>query len=76
MCGISCRWPVDSSESILRLDHLFPIGADPAGYQLEAFRLSDEALTLVDDWLHWLVTDTFPKDSVLPTIREEFAKLP
>jgi hypothetical protein len=30
----------------------------------------------VDDWLHWLVTDTFPKESVLPTIREEFAKLP
>ena len=24
----------------------------------------------------WLVTDTFPTDSVLPTIREEFAKLP
>ncbi|MBI3400631.1 MAG: hypothetical protein HY048_04350 [Acidobacteria bacterium] len=64
-----------SSESILRLDHLFPIGSDPAGYQLEAFRLSDEALTLVDDWLHWLVTDAFPAESVLPTIREEFAKL-
>lgn len=64
------------SESILRLDHLFPVGADPAGFQLEPYRLSAEALQLVDEWLHWLMTDTFPEGSVLATIREEFAKLP
>ncbi len=36
--------------SILRLDHLFPIGADPATYALQPVRLSDEALALLDEW--------------------------
>lgn len=65
-----------STDSILRLDHLFPIGADPAGFQLQPHRLSAEALELIDEWLHWLVAGTLPEGSVLATIREEFAKLP
>jgi hypothetical protein len=62
------------TDAILRLDHLFPIGADPAAYRLESFRLSDEALALLDQWIHWLLTGTLP-DSTLALIRTEFAKL-
>ena len=67
---------VGPTESILRLDHLFAIGADPAGFQLEPHRLSAEALQLVYEWLYWLATDAFQEGSVLAIIREDFAKLP
>lgn len=63
------------TESILRLDHLFPIGADPAGYTLQPVRLSDEALALLDEWVAWLLTGSLPDDSVLGMIRTELAKL-
>ncbi len=64
------------SESILRLDHLMPIGADPAGFRIEPYCLSDDAIAILDEWLQWLVTDTLPEGAILTTIREEFAKLP
>ncbi len=63
------------TESILRLDHLFPIGADPAAYRLENHRLSDEALVLLDEWVTWLLTDGLPSDGTLAMIRTEFSKL-
>lgn len=62
-------------ESILRLDHLFPIPADPAGFRLEGVRLADDALTLMDEWLAWLLTGSLARDSSLAMIRAEFAKL-
>ena len=45
-------------------------------YTLVRAAQEDDWRDRADDWLQWLVTDTFPTDSVLPTIREEFAKLP
>lgn len=66
----------DPTESILRLDHLMAIGADPAAFQIEPHCLNAEVLSILDDWLHWLVTDTLSAGSMLAMIREEFAKLP
>jgi len=43
-----------STESILRFDHVFPIGQDPASYRVTDFVLSSQALRLIDDWLDWL----------------------
>ena len=63
------------TESILRLDHVFPIGAEPAAYRLEDLRLSDEALGLLDEWLAWLLTGGLPGDSTLRMIRTELRKL-
>lgn len=62
-------------ESILRLDNIMPVGADPAAYRLEDFRLSREALELLDEWLVWLFTATLPEDGVLAGIRSGLAKL-
>ena len=67
--------PGGPSESILRLDHVFPVGADPAGFRVEPFRLSGEALQFVDDWLEWLILDALPENSLVRMVREEFAKL-
>lgn len=44
------------SESILRLDHLFAIGVDSGCYEGTPHFLSDEARTLLEEWLAWLVT--------------------
>jgi hypothetical protein len=57
------------SESIMRLDHLMPIGADPASYRTAPYRLSDEALQLLDEWVSWLITGSLQDDSVLGTLR-------
>lgn len=58
--------PIPSGEeSILRLDHLQPIGAHHKSYKVLPYRLSDEALSLLDDVLRWLVWGGVPEDSML-----------
>ena len=70
------RLPITGAEeSILRLDHVFAIGADPAGYYHYPFQLSPEALTVMDDWLRWLFTGELDPDSVLGMVRAELSKL-
>ena len=64
-----------STEAILRLDHVFPIGIDPAGYQLLPFKLSPEALAVIDDWCLWLLSNELDSESVLGMIRAELTKL-
>jgi hypothetical protein len=57
-------------ESILRLDHLFPIGIDPACYELTEHRLSAAALAILDEWLKWLMTGSLDGCKELAEIRE------
>jgi hypothetical protein len=63
------------SESILRLDHIQPIGRHHNAYEWTRYRLSDEALSVVDEWLVWLFRDQFPADGVLADVRAELLKL-
>lgn len=56
--------------SILRLDQLQPIGAHYNSYRLTNFRLSDSALEIMDDLVHWLLWDGFPEDSDIIAYRE------
>jgi hypothetical protein len=66
--------PVSSSStsiSILRLDHVFPIGADPANWKTEPYVLSPDALGVLDDWIGWLLNDRLPADSSLAYLRAE-----
>jgi hypothetical protein len=70
------KLPVTGSDvSILRLDHTFAIGSDPAGYQALPFRLSDNALRFIDDWIRWLITDTLATNSDLAYVRSELLKI-
>lgn len=61
----------DVKESVLRVDHIFPMGTDPAGYELTRYRLSKDALIILDEWLTWLMSGnaTPPADSLLADIR-------
>ena len=44
-----------SRESILRLDHLQPIGTHYNSYELSGYKLSEDALEIMDEWLNWLI---------------------
>lgn len=56
--------------SVLRLDHVQPIGNHPESYDLTHYQLSPDALTLVEEQLTWLRTQKLPEDALLPDIRE------
>lgn len=54
-----------TSASLLRLDHIQPIGKHHDSIELTDFRLSDDALQLMDEWLDWLIYGDFAEDSLL-----------
>jgi hypothetical protein len=57
-------------ESILRLDHLQPIGAHYAAYKLSGFRLSDTAIEVIDELLGWLMWGGVAPDSLVAMYRQ------
>ncbi len=64
-----------SSGSILRLDHLFPLGSDPANWRSTEHRLGSDAMRILDEWLEWRITGTLAEDGVLNWARRELAKV-
>ncbi len=58
-------------ESILRLDHLQPIGTHHDAYRLSGHKLSNDALEVVDDLLRWLIWGQIPEESLIAMYREE-----
>lgn len=65
-----------SKESILRLDHLQPIGRHHESVDLTTFVLSSEALLVIDEWLVWLVTGTLREDGILTMLRDGLHEQP
>jgi hypothetical protein len=64
------------SESVLRLDHIFPLARNPAAFETTEHRLSLEALGVLDEWVRWLTTGRLEADSVLTYIRAELLAMP
>ncbi len=64
-----------SSESILRLDHLQPVGFHPNSFELLDYQLSDEAMEIVDTQLEWLLTGSLSTDTVFADVRAAFREL-
>lgn len=62
-------------ESILRLDHIQPIGRHTDTYELTGYRLTDEALKLLDEWLMWLQTGVLDAAGVLSMLRKDLPSL-
>ena len=69
--------PIGGSDdgSILRLDHLFPIGADPSNWKLTRFELRGEALSILDEWLAWHLTGSLDPNGALHYARTVFQNL-
>jgi hypothetical protein len=65
----------DVKESILRLDHIMPIGRHPNSFEVTAHRLTAEALSIVDEWIAWITAGTLAEDGVLYDIRRGLLEL-
>ena len=58
-------------ESILRLNHLQPIGNHHNAHQLSEYKLSDDALEVVDELFRLLIWGEISEDSLIAMYREE-----
>ena len=62
--------PGGAGESILRLDHIQPIGKHYESYEWTHYSLSEEAMLILNEWLYWLLEGELPEKSTLLEIRE------
>jgi hypothetical protein len=62
-------------ESILRLDHLQPIGAHYAACKPSGYRLSETAMGVIRELLQWLIWGGVPEDSLVALYRQEIESL-
>lgn len=63
--------PTDTESSILRLDHLQPVGLHHESYDLTEFVLKPSAVELLNELVDWLLTGTVDKDGNLEMIRND-----
>lgn len=59
-----------ASESILRFDHIQPIGNHYNNYELPPYCLGEDALSLIDEWLIWFIFGIVKEGGLLPDIFE------
>lgn len=52
-------------ESILRLDHIMPYGANTNSYNLSSYKLSEDAIKIIDDLLIWNTYGGIPEESII-----------
>lgn len=70
------RLPPDfKTESILRLDQVQPIGRHHDSYARTDWKLSEDALRLVDEQFRWLTADVLDGEGMLDLVRSELPKL-
>ena len=71
------KLPISSSteESILRLDHIQPIARNPDACESTPYCISEEAFTVLDEWLLWLFKEKLPEDGVLLDVRKGLMEL-
>mgnify|MGYP005857295955 CR=1 FL=1 len=64
-----------ADESILRLDHIQPVGKHHDAIELTQYRLGEDALTILDEWIRWIVHGDFSEDSLLLFFKREIEKI-
>lgn len=65
----------DIGESVLRLDHLQPIGAHANAYDVTPYCMSADAMGVLDEWLQWLISGRLDTTGVLYDVRQELLAL-
>ncbi len=58
-------------ESILRLDHIQPMGTHHQACRISDFKLSDDALCIIDELLGWLIWGGVKDDSLIALYRQQ-----
>ncbi len=67
---------VGPKESILRLDHIQPVGLHYFAFEHSGYSLSDEAVELIlDDWLKWVFCGGLPPDSLILDYQKNIASI-
>jgi len=70
------KLPVQGAiESIMRLDHLQPIGKHHDTIELTNYRLSKDAIMILDEWLRWLLYGDFAEDSMLLFFKNQIQEI-
>ncbi len=67
--------PTLTEESLLRLDHVQPIGRHADSYKVTEYCLGGDALKILDEWQMWLQTGLLPEDGVLHMFREGLGQI-
>ena len=62
-------------ESILRMDHIQPIGRHHDSIELTDYRLSEDAIDIIDEWLTWIFTGQLFANGLLSDIRIGLSEL-
>ncbi len=65
----------DPDGSVLRFDHVQPVGRHHESYEPTGHRLGEEALAIVDEWHQWHLTGLMDPEGDLYGIRQELLKL-
>ena len=64
-----------TNSSILNFGQIQAIGNHPNCYELTSYCLSEEALTIVDEWIGWLTTGKLDPNGILHEIRKGLIEL-
>ncbi len=62
-----------ASESILRFDHLQPLGESAQAMEVTSYRLVADAAEIIEEWLSWFRMGELSEDGVLAYFRSEMA---
>lgn len=58
--------------SLIRLDHLVPVGTDPGFYRNTGYRLNDDGRRLLNEWLEWFWFGDMKAESFLLLFRSQY----
>ncbi len=62
-------------ESVLRMDHIQPVGRHHDSIELTDYRLGDDAMLIIDEWLTWIFTGQLFEDGMLNEIRKGLSEI-
>jgi hypothetical protein len=69
------RLPISGSdESILRFDHIQPVGNHSKTFELTNYCLGKDALDFIEEWLNWFIYGTLDKNGILLMVLEALKK--
>jgi hypothetical protein len=63
------------TESILRFDHIQPVGKHHDTISITPFCLSETAMMCIDEWISWLINGMLPSNGLLEEARNGFVEL-
>jgi hypothetical protein len=63
------------TQSVLRFDHIQPVGLHYKSFEHTGFRLSDDAMYIVADWLFWYLRGELPEGSFVEYFQEAVQNL-